>query len=280
MPNGAAIGSRPIGAMATPCAVASRRRAHGDLHSHAPTMKRCGSRACARRCGRPEHAGQASLESVPAPTRRRYPGRAGGRARIAAGSPISVSLSPRSTCAAGIPRHDRRNRTPRRAPHRPTPAAHARVALGARRRRAAGAARRLVCHGGRSRRRGRRHPSLHASARADGVSRPRPFGVLERAQRPTRRDHQSGQSARAAIARGSGVGVSRVPRIGRQMLYRQEALPKTVCDIAWKAQLRLTSRFRKLVARGKAKPKVATAIARELTGFIWAIAREVPAPPA
>ena len=67
-----------------------------------------------------------------------------------------------------------------------------------------------------------------------------------------------------------------VPRIGRQMLYRQEALPKTVCDIAWKAQLRLTARFRRLVARGKAKPKVATAIARELTGFIWAIAREVP----
>jgi len=71
-----------------------------------------------------------------------------------------------------------------------------------------------------------------------------------------------------------------VPRIGRQMLYRQEALPKPICDIAWKAQLRLTSRFRKLVARGKAKPKVATAIARELTGFIWAIAREVPPPPA
>jgi transposase len=71
-----------------------------------------------------------------------------------------------------------------------------------------------------------------------------------------------------------------IPRIGRQMLYRQEVLPKSVCAIAWKAQLRLTSRFRRLVARGKAKPKVATAIARELTGFIWAIAREVPAPPA
>jgi transposase len=69
-----------------------------------------------------------------------------------------------------------------------------------------------------------------------------------------------------------------VPRLGRQMLYRQEALPKTICAIAWKAQLRLTSRFRRLVARGKAKPKVATAIARELTGFIWAIAREVPRP--
>jgi transposase len=68
------------------------------------------------------------------------------------------------------------------------------------------------------------------------------------------------------------------PRIGRQMLYRQEALPKVVRDIAWKAQLRLTARFRRLVARGKAKPKVATAVARELTGFIWAIGQEVTGP--
>ena len=71
-----------------------------------------------------------------------------------------------------------------------------------------------------------------------------------------------------------------LPRIGRQALYRQEALPKSVRDIAWKAQLRLTGRFRRLVARGKAKPKVATAVARELTGFIWAIAREVTPPSA
>src|SRR4029453_40510 len=70
-----------------------------------------------------------------------------------------------------------------------------------------------------------------------------------------------------------------IPRIGRKHTDRQEGLPKVVCDIAWKAQLRLTVRFKRLVARGKAKPKVATAIARELTGFIWAIAREVsPAP--
>jgi transposase len=47
-----------------------------------------------------------------------------------------------------------------------------------------------------------------------------------------------------------------IPRIGRQALYRQEALPQSVRDIAWKAQLRLTTRFRRLVARGKAKPKV------------------------
>lgn len=70
------------------------------------------------------------------------------------------------------------------------------------------------------------------------------------------------------------------PRIGRRHLDRQEGLPPAVRAIAWKAQLRLTARFHRLVKRGKAKPKVATAIARELTGFIWAIAREVPAPPA
>jgi transposase len=70
-----------------------------------------------------------------------------------------------------------------------------------------------------------------------------------------------------------------IPRIGRQHAYRQEALPKVVRDIAWKAQLRLTARFKRLVARGKAKPTVATAIARELAGFIWAIAGAVaPAP--
>lgn len=65
------------------------------------------------------------------------------------------------------------------------------------------------------------------------------------------------------------------PHIGRTMLARQEHLPKAVRAIAWKAQLRLTGRFRRLVARGKAKPKVATAVARELTGFIWAIGQEV-----
>ena len=100
-------------------------------------------------------------------------------------------------------------------------------------------------------------------------------------------EHSSGPSVRrGAITKAGNPHVRHllaeaawayqgIPRIGRQHAYRQEALPKIVCDIAWKAQLRLTGRFRRLVARGKAKPKVATAIARELAGFIWAIAREV-----
>jgi transposase len=100
-------------------------------------------------------------------------------------------------------------------------------------------------------------------------------------------EHSSGPSVRrGAITKAGNPHVRRllaeaawayqgIPRIGRQHAYRQEALPKVVCDIAWQAQLRLTGRFRRLVARGKAKPKVATAIARELAAFVWAIAREV-----
>ena len=65
-------------------------------------------------------------------------------------------------------------------------------------------------------------------------------------------------------------------RVGRAMMCRQEKLPQAIRDIGWKAQLRLTTRFRRLAARGKARPKVATAIARELTGFIWDIARHGP----
>lgn len=56
---------------------------------------------------------------------------------------------------------------------------------------------------------------------------------------------------------------------------RQSELPKGVTDIAWKAQLRLCARFRSLSARGLNRNKIVVAIARELAGFVWAIARQV-----
>jgi transposase len=62
-------------------------------------------------------------------------------------------------------------------------------------------------------------------------------------------------------------------RVGQALLCRQNGLPGPIIAIAWKAQLRLTGRFRRLSARGKSQPKIATAIARELTGFVWDIAR-------
>jgi len=59
------------------------------------------------------------------------------------------------------------------------------------------------------------------------------------------------------------------------LLKRQRGLPKSVCDISWKAQTRLCARYRRLVARGKARQNVVTAIARELGAFIWAIDKQM-----
>jgi transposase len=56
---------------------------------------------------------------------------------------------------------------------------------------------------------------------------------------------------------------------------RQDGLAREVRDIAWKAQVRLCARYRQLRARGKEPNKVVIAVARELAGFVWAIARTV-----
>jgi hypothetical protein len=50
-------------------------------------------------------------------------------------------------------------------------------------------------------------------------------------------------------------------------------------DIAWKAQWRLCTRYKKLAAKGKNKPQIVTAIARELLGFAWAIGIETEPQP-
>ncbi|WP_018099525.1 IS110 family transposase [Sinorhizobium meliloti] len=65
------------------------------------------------------------------------------------------------------------------------------------------------------------------------------------------------------------------PRVSRPLQVRQEGLSKAVRDIAWKAQLRLCTRYRRLVAGGKRQTLVTTAIAREMAAFLWAIGREV-----
>ncbi len=61
------------------------------------------------------------------------------------------------------------------------------------------------------------------------------------------------------------------PRISRELLLRQEGLSKAVRDTAWKAQERLCRRYRKLSQAGKLPTVVTAAIARELSGFVWAI---------
>lgn len=64
-------------------------------------------------------------------------------------------------------------------------------------------------------------------------------------------------------------------RVTPSIQKRQGKVPKPVREIAWKAQLRLCARYRRLSSKGKTKQLVVTAIARELAAFMWAIAREV-----
>jgi transposase len=64
-------------------------------------------------------------------------------------------------------------------------------------------------------------------------------------------------------------------RVSSVIQARLENISPAIQSIAWKAQLRLCKRFRRLSARGKNPKTVATAIARELTAFMWAIAHEV-----
>ena len=98
-------------------------------------------------------------------------------------------------------------------------------------------------------------------------------------------EHSSGRSVRRGGITKAGNALARrvliegawtyrmSARVSRKLHDRLEGLPAAVRDIAWKAQLRLCARYRRLAATGRPKVVVTTAIAREMVGFIWAIAR-------
>jgi len=96
-------------------------------------------------------------------------------------------------------------------------------------------------------------------------------------------EHSSGsKSSRGAITKTGNAHLRRViveaawsykhrPGIGPALKKRQQGQSEEVKEISWKAQHRLNSRYRRLIANGKSPQKVATAIGRELLGFVWAI---------
>jgi transposase len=102
-------------------------------------------------------------------------------------------------------------------------------------------------------------------------------------------EHSSGASVKRGGITKAGNGAARrllieaawcyrfPARISRELLLRQENQPKPIRDIAWKGQVRLCARYRRLARTGKPANVVTTAIARELSGFVWAIARQVMA---
>jgi transposase len=95
-------------------------------------------------------------------------------------------------------------------------------------------------------------------------------------------EHSSGtKQARGAITKTGNAHLRRVlveaawhyrhrPFVGAALARRQRGAPAAVIAHAWTAQQRLHRRYHRLVGRGKVKQQVNTAIARELTGFVWA----------
>lgn len=104
------------------------------------------------------------------------------------------------------------------------------------------------------------------------------------------REHSSGASVRrGSISKAGNAHLRRIvteaawsyrhrPLLGSALRGRQTGASETVKAIAWRAQHRLYGRYRALLAKGKAKQKVITALARELLGFIWAIGCELERP--
>jgi len=95
-------------------------------------------------------------------------------------------------------------------------------------------------------------------------------------------EHSSGtKQARGAITKTGNAHLRRVlveaawhyrhhPFISEALRRRQQGAPTDVVAHAWTAQQRLHRRYQRLAARGKPKQHIVTAIARELTGFLWA----------
>ena len=68
----------------------------------------------------------------------------------------------------------------------------------------------------------------------------------------------------------------RRPKVGYELARRQRGQEALVIERAWRCQQRLYQRWQRMAGRGKPSQKIAVACARELAGFVWAIASEQP----
>jgi transposase len=102
-------------------------------------------------------------------------------------------------------------------------------------------------------------------------------------------EHSSGGTRRQGAITKTGNKFARTALIEAAWAYRHPAKVSAIIErragdidpairaIAWKAQLRLCKKFRRMRARGKHQNVVVTAIARELAAFLWAAAHEIKA---
>lgn len=140
--------------------------------------------------------------------------------------------------------------------------------------------------------------ALRGVAKISAVTIVAELGELSRFARPRQlmgysgtvpSEHSSGAATRrGAITKTGNAHLRRVlvesawayrfrPNLGTRLRSRQRGLSEEVKAIAWKAQHRLSSKYRRLAGRGKPLQQVVTAVGRELLGFIWAIGVHVEA---
>jgi transposase len=60
------------------------------------------------------------------------------------------------------------------------------------------------------------------------------------------------------------------PAVSPRLRIRQHTAPPAAIRVAWSAQHRLHARYRRLLGRGKSPQLAVTAVARELSAFVWA----------
>jgi transposase len=68
----------------------------------------------------------------------------------------------------------------------------------------------------------------------------------------------------------------RRPKVGYELARRQRGQDAAVIERAWRCQQRLHQRWQRMAGRGKPQQKIVVACARELAGFVWAIATDQP----
>lgn len=138
--------------------------------------------------------------------------------------------------------------------------------------------------------------SLRGIAQVSAVTIVAELGELSRFAHPRQlmgysgavsREHSTGERIRRGpISKAGNAHLRRIvveaawayrhrPAIGKTLAARQRLTSEEVKEIAWKAQHRLHQRYGRLMARGKCKQQVVTAMGRELLGFIWAIGVEI-----
>ena len=134
--------------------------------------------------------------------------------------------------------------------------------------------------------------ALRGVAKLTAVTIATEVGTFQRFQRPTElmsytghvasENSSGGRESKGRITRAGNAHLRHVlgeaawhaqhrPWLNRRLKKLLPTLPPGVAEIAWKAQERLHRKFTRLTFHRKHAGTVATAVARELVGFIWAI---------